>query len=61
MALFHITIEKVIVRNDDSEVKELLQAINKKLDGVLEDPSGEQKQKLFDKLVKIIADVKSTV
>lgn len=58
MALFNkITIEKVIIKIDS----EILERIEKKLDEFLEDPKGEKKKEIFDKLSAAIDDIKSTV
>lgn len=57
MALFHITIEKVVVKNDD----ELLKQILSKIDQLLEDPNGNKKQEILDKLNKAVEDIKQTV
>ncbi len=63
MALFNITIEKVVVKDND-EVKKLLCAINEKLDIIIGagSPGDEQtKKEIMDKLNKTIDDVKSTI
>lgn len=57
MALFNITIEKVIVKQDD----ELLKQIIEKLDQLLEDPDGRKKQAILDKLNNATEDIKSTL
>lgn len=57
MALFNITIEKVIVKQDD----ELLKQILSKIDQLLEDPNGNKKQEILDKLNKAVEDIKQTV
>lgn len=58
MALFNITIEKVIIQSDNTE--EL-----KKLDTIIalltEDADGKVKQEIMDKLNATIEDIKSTV
>lgn len=61
MALFHITIEKVVVKEDD-DVKKLLCEINKKLDRLLGDTDDDEiKQQMMDKLNSAIEDIKSTI
>lgn len=55
MALFNI--EKVIIQSDS----ETLKRIEKKLDELLEDPNGEKKKEIFDKLSAAIDDIKKTV
>jgi hypothetical protein len=62
MALFHITIEKVIVK-DNEEANRLLCAINKKLDLLIaSSPEDEKtKQEIMDMLNSALADIKSTV
>lgn len=62
MALFHITIEKVVVR-DNEETNRLLCAINKKLDLLIGGGPGDEKikQEIMDGLNEIIADIKKTV
>lgn len=57
MALFQITIEKLIIKCDD----EKLDLILKKLDELSEDPKGEVKQKIFDTLAIIKQDLEDTV
>lgn len=59
MALFHITIEKVIVQPDnDQDIKKILFQILKKLDN----PEDEKvRAEIMAKLEKLIADVKSTI
>ena len=57
MALFQITIEKLIIQCDD----EKLDLILKKLDELSEDPKGELKQEIFDKLTAIKKDIEETV
>lgn len=59
MALFHITIEKVIVQDDDRDIKRILNMILKKLECTEEDE--RLKQEIMAKLNKAIADIKSTV
>jgi hypothetical protein len=58
MALFNITIEKVIIQSDNTE--EL-----KKLDTIIalltDDADGKVKQEIMDKLNSAIEDIKSTV
>lgn len=61
MALFNITIEKVIIENRESDLKELLETINEKLGQLLEDPNGEMKKEILKKLSKAIRDINSTV
>jgi len=56
MPLFHITIEKVIVQDD-----KLLKEINRKLDALIEDPTGEKKQAILDNLNQAIEKVKKIV
>lgn len=57
MALFHITIEKVVVK-ESSEIKDLLEQI---LCLLKQSPDEEIKQEIADKLDKAIADIKSTI
>lgn len=58
MALFHITIEKVIVKEGDDEIKKLLQEIK----CLITDKEDEAtKQQIMDKLDKAISDIKQTV
>lgn len=59
MALFHITIEKVIVQDDDREIKKKLNQILCLLAGSQEDE--ELKTEIMAKLEKAIADIKSTI
>lgn len=54
MALFHITIEKVIVKHDDVLLKEILEKLN-------ELTNDNTKQEIIDKLDKAISDIKSTI
>lgn len=59
MALFHITIEKVIVQPDnDHDIKKLLFQILKKLDN---NDDEKVKAEIMAKLEKSIADIKSTI
>jgi hypothetical protein len=61
MALFNITIEKVVVR-DDGEIKKLLETIIKKIDAITDGENSEAlRQEISDKLDKAIQDIKSTV
>lgn len=58
MALFHITIEKVVVQPDnDQDIKRLLHLILKKLD----DKDEAERAEIMAKLEKAIADIKSTI
>lgn len=57
MALFHITIEKVVVKSND----ELLEAILCKLNELPCNDDEKLKQEIMNKLNKLIVDVKSTV
>lgn len=60
MALFHITIEKVIVeKDDDRQIKRLLLKILEKLESNQEDE--QLKAEIMRKLNVIIDDVKSTI
>lgn len=59
MALFHITIEKVFVRNNDEEVIKLLKEIKDKLKKC--DDDEKIRQEIMDKLNAAIADIKSTI
>lgn len=54
MALFHITIEKVIVKYDDVLLKEILDKLN-------ELTNEGKKQEIIDKLNKAISDIQSTI
>lgn len=66
MALFNITIEKVVVKDND-EVKKLLCAINEKLDIIIgagspgDDQDDQAKKEIMDKMNKTIDDIKSTI
>lgn len=57
MALIQITIEKVVIESDP-EIKNLLLEIR---EIIAEDPNGDVKQEIAEKLDKAICDIKSTI
>jgi hypothetical protein len=61
MALFNITIEKVIVKDNNEEVIKLLKEIKCLLLNDGNDGDAELRQDIMNKLNSAIADIKTTV
>lgn len=61
MAIFHITIEKVVTQ-DNEGIKKILKEINAKVDLLLESTNDKKtKQEIFDSLTRIKTQLEKTI